>query len=121
MIKKWAFGLMFLCTFLTSAAQFFYKKASIHLSFGVDGILLNMPLYIGAALYIAGALLMLVALRGGDLSGLYPVIATSFVWVTLISAYLLNEHVSITKWIGIMSIMAGISLIGIGSREKHGS
>ncbi|MFH1510780.1 MAG: EamA family transporter [Candidatus Woesearchaeota archaeon] len=122
MINKWAFGLMFLCTFLTSVAQFFYKKAAMQLSFSISGILFNMPLYIGAGLYILGALLMLVALRGGDLSSLYPVIATSFIWVTLLSAYLLHEHVSITKYIGIASIMAGISMIGYGSRgNNHGN
>ena len=116
MAKLWAFAIMFLCTLLTSAAQFFYKKGASQLSFSFAGIFLNLWLYVGMGLYVIGAVLMLIALRGGELSVLYPVIATSFIWVNLISAYLLHETITIIGWGGIACIIAGISLIGFGSR-----
>jgi undecaprenyl phosphate-alpha-L-ara4N flippase subunit ArnE len=118
MTKPWAFGLMFLCTFLTSFAQLFYKKGASELALSFSGIFLNIWLYLGVGLYLIGAMLMILALRGGDLSALYPVIATSYIWVSFISAYLLHESIGLLKWLGIAAIMIGISLIGIGSRGE---
>jgi len=109
---------MFLCTFLTSFAQLFYKKGASELALSFSGIFLNIWLYLGVGLYLIGAMLMILALRGGDLSALYPVIATSYIWVSFISAYLLHESIGLLKWLGIAAIMIGISLIGIGSRGE---
>ncbi|MFH0979181.1 MAG: EamA family transporter [Candidatus Woesearchaeota archaeon] len=115
MAKWWAFALMFLCTLFTSFAQLFYKKGALALSPSVEGILFNTFLLIGICLYVVGAFLMLAALRGGELSVLYPIIATSFIWVSLISAFFLGESMNILKWFGVASIIFGISLIGFGS------
>ena len=120
MTKWWAFGLMLLCTLFTSVAQFFYKKGAAELSLSFSGIFTNWFLYIGVLLYLIGALLMIVAFRGGELSTLYPIIATSFIWVNFISVLFLNEPMNSLKWLGIGSIICGITLIGYGSRgAKH--
>ena len=120
MAKWWAFALMIFCTFLTSFAQFFYKKGAASLSLSFSGIFLNLFLYIGVLLYVIGAVLMIIALRGGELSVLYPIIATSFIWVNFISVYFLNETMNIWKWSGVFLIIGGISCIGLGSiGAKH--
>jgi drug/metabolite transporter (DMT)-like permease len=116
MAKPSAFVLMFLCTFLTAFAQFFYKRGAATLSLSFSGIFLNTFLYLGVLLYLAGAVLMIIALRSGELSVLYPIIATSFIWVNLISAHQLHEAISLFKWLGVAAIILGISLIGFGSR-----
>lgn len=62
-------------------------------------------------LYGISAILFIVALKHGNLSVLYPVIATSYVWVTLISFRVLHEPVSIAKFLGIALILCGVMLI----------
>ena len=115
--KLWAIGLMFLTTLLTSAAQIFYKFGAAKLNFNLLEQLTNYPLIIGMALYIIGAFLVIISFRGGDVSVLYPIVATSYIWVSFLSIYFLNEVMNIFKWAGIFVIFFGIVLIGYGSRK----
>jgi len=62
--------------------------------------------------YGLATLIYIPALRGGDLSVLYPIISLSFVAVSLLSVWLLKERMNLLKWIGIVLIIAGVSLIG---------
>ena len=113
--KWWAIGLVVLCTFFTSTAQIFLKYGSARL----PEIFFNWQLFTGLALYGIGAVMLIVSFKGGDVTVLYPIIATSYVWVSLLSMYFLNENISFTKWAGVFSIMCGICFIGWGS--KHNS
>src|SRR3989339_322802 len=78
-------------------------------------ILINIPLWIGFICYGLGSLLMILALKYGDLSLVYPFIALSFVWVNILSIIFFSEHVKILNWLGITAIIIGVSLIGYGS------
>ncbi len=69
----------------------------------------------GLALYGVSALLLIVALRFGELSVLYPVYATSYLWVALLSFLLLGEAMPWNKLIGILAIMGGIVVLMGGS------
>jgi len=82
------------------------------------GIITNYYLWIGGIIYVISAGLFIVALRGGDLSVLYPVVALSFIWVTLLSSLILKEPIPSLKIGGIVFIIAGIWLIGVGSDRK---
>lgn len=118
--KLWAVLTLFFTTFLTSSAQLLYK-------FGVDSIenfsflntITNYYMVGGVILYIIGGILMIMSFRGGDLSVLYPIIATGFIWVSFLSVYFLNESMNLLKWAGVLGIVAGIVLIGFGSRETN--
>ncbi len=116
MTKLWAIGLVIFCTLLTSAAQVFLKVASKSLSLSVIALITNVPLVVGMLLYVTAGVLLVIALRGGELSVLYPLIATSFIWVTLLSAHFFGEPLSFLKWMGVVSILGGVTLIGIGSQ-----
>ena len=72
---------------------------------------------LGLLLYGIGALLLIFALRKGELSVIYPLFAGSYVWVSLISAYYFGEEINIMKWGGIALIVIGISFIGYGSSK----
>ena len=61
---------------------------------------------------------MILSLRGGEVSVLYPIIATSYIWVSFLSIFFLNESMNNFKWLGVTSIIAGIILIGYGSKES---
>ena len=113
--KSWAIGLTIVCTLLTSLGQIFFKKGSADLALTVNGLLLNVPFLIGLALYGAGALLLILVLRHGELSVIYPLIATSYIWVSIISPYFFpTDAMNGVKWAGIGVIIIGVSLIGFG-------
>ena len=113
--KMWAIGLLFICTILTSSAQIFYKFGSAKLPL----LFFNWPLIIGLGLYATGAIILIIALKGGEVSVLFPIIATSYVWVSLLSNYFFNEQLNVYKGIGIILIVMGISIIGWGSKKTN--
>ncbi|MBI2647393.1 hypothetical protein HYW99_02860 [Candidatus Woesearchaeota archaeon] len=115
--KLWAALLVLFTTLLTSSAQLLYKLGSETLTFNIFSILKNYYLIAGILIYIVGGALMIISFRGGEVSVLYPVIATSYIWVSLLSVKFLGEVMNFYKWIGIISIIVGIILIGYGSKD----
>jgi len=116
--KLWAMALMFFITFLTSIAQIFWKFGAEKLSFDIFSIITNWQIIVGILLYAAAGTLMIISFRGGDVSVLYPIVATSYIWVSFLSIYFLNEVMNIFKWSGIFIIFFGIALIGYGSNKQ---
>jgi undecaprenyl phosphate-alpha-L-ara4N flippase subunit ArnE len=115
--KPLAFGLMIICTFLTSAAQILYKIGANKLVVTVMGILTNYHLISGLILYIIAGIILIVALKGGDVTVLYPIVATSYVWVALLSSFFLGEIINVYKWTGILIIISGIIFVTLGSKK----
>lgn len=74
----------------------------------------NLPLFAGYALYGMSTVLMVLALRDGELSMLYPIIALTYVWVTLLSYVLLHEPANLYKNAGIVTIVLGVAVLGRG-------
>ena len=116
--KLWAALLVLFTTLLTSSAQLLYKLGSNSLEPSIIGILTNYYLIGGVLLYVVGGTLLIISLRGGEVSVLYPLIAASYIWVSLMSIHFLNETMNPWKWAGIFVIIAGISCIGYGTKEK---
>src|SRR3989338_6241240 len=113
--KLWAMGMVLFCTLLTSTAQLFYKYGAATLEFNFVSIVTNTNLIIGLILYAVGGTILILSFRGGEVSVLYPIIATSYIWVSFLSIYFLNEEMNLFKWLGVFTIMMGIVLIGYGS------
>jgi len=83
----------------------------VRFCFGVIG---NSKLFLGYMCYAVNVLLIALALRGRELSRLYPIIALTYVWVTLLSLFLLpDEHMNFFKGVGIAFIVGGVSMLGI--------
>ena len=70
----------------------------------------------GFALYGAGALLMILALRCGELSVLHPMLGAGYVLSLLLGSVFLRETLSATKLVGVLVITAGLVLLA-GSGE----
>jgi len=100
-------------TALTSAAQLFYKVAVPRL----PDIITNWPLIAGLFCYGLSAGLFVVALRKEDVGVLYPVFATSYIWVGLGAWRLFGESLSVLKVVGMVVVVLGVGLIGYGSRR----
>ncbi|MBI4150900.1 hypothetical protein HY492_02130 [Candidatus Woesearchaeota archaeon] len=117
--KTWAFGLVILTTLFATTAQFFLKTGVTQLpaSFSLLSIFTNIPLLLGVLFYALGSGIMILAFKGGEVSGLYPVVSTSFVWVALSAHFLLGEQVHALRWVGIIIIISGILMIGYAGRH----
>lgn len=81
-------------------------------------LLTNVPLITGYALYGVNTLMLVLALRDGELSMLYPIIALTYVWVTLLSYFVLNEPANVLKNVGITIIVIGVAVLGRGERKS---
>lgn len=119
--KLWAALIVLFTTLLTSSAQLLYKYGSANLSLNPFQLITNYYLIGGILLYAVGAALMILSFRGGEVSVLYPIIATSYIWVSFLSIYFLQESMTLYKWLGIATIIAGIGLIGFGSKDGVGA
>ena len=91
------------------------KKASARKLSKISSLIKNYYLFGGVALYALGTLLFIPALKGGDLSILYPFVSLSYIWVSLLSVKFLGEKMNKYKWVGILLIILGVTFIGFGS------
>lgn len=103
--------LALLCTAIVSVAQILLKLGSDEFSLSLYQIY-NYPLLGGGFLYIIGMFVYIQAFRLGELSIIYPVMASSYVFVTLLSVYFLGETITLQKWSGIFFIILGVIIIG---------
>lgn len=111
-----------MCTFIGAAAQIFIKSGAgtVHaqgLIPTLAAMATNGSLLFGYTLYGMSAVLMVLALRHGELSILYPIIALTYVWVSILSVMIFHEHMSLTRGIGIGIIVAGVGVLGLGSKQ----
>lgn len=111
----WAIVLVVLATLVTAFAPILLKKASRKSLSNLKSIVTNSHLIVGVGLYGIATILFIAALKGGDVSTLYPFVSLTFVWVSLLSVRILNEKMNSKKWAGIAAIIIGVSLIGLGS------
>ena len=120
---KLAIALVFICTILGAAAQILMKQGSQapHAD-GVMGLITSIftspALFTGYACYGISTVMLMVALKFGELSVLYPVIALSYVWVTALSVMMYGEQLNLFKVLGLASVIAGVAVIGLGMRRR---
>ncbi|HBY61059.1 MAG TPA: hypothetical protein DEH78_14650 [Solibacterales bacterium] len=81
---------------------------------GPLAMLTNVRLLAGYTLYALVTGLIILALRKGQLSILYPIISLTYVWVTILSVVILNETVNPFKLIGVGVIVLGVGVLGLG-------
>ena len=113
-------ALVFGCTILGAAAQILMKTGANHMAHTGAGILsmaANLPLLAGYTLYGLSTLLLVLALRDGELSLLYPVIALTYVWVTALSFVIFHDRVNPFKLTGIVIIVIGVAILGRGGER----
>jgi len=111
-------GLVFCCTILGAAAQILMKTGANRMANpGLLGMATNLPLMSGYCLYGLSTLLLVLALREGELSLLYPVIALTYVWVTVLSFLIFHDHLNPWKLMGIVLIVAGVAVLGKGGKR----
>jgi len=88
------------------------KTGANRMTPGLLGLLTNIPLLGGYTLYGLSTVLLVLALKDGELSLLYPVIALTYVWVTGLSFLIFHDTVNPFKLAGIIIIVIGVAVLG---------
>ena len=97
--------------FMGAIGQVEFKRGADNLQWDIKMLLTNHHLIIAVTVYALSTLLYVYALSKGNLSILYPIIATSYIWTMIFSQVFLNESVGITSWAGVFFILLGVALI----------
>lgn len=114
--ELWAVISVLIATFIGSAGPIFLKKASSQVHRQVKTIVFNKNLLAGILSYGIATIIFIPSLKGGELSVLYPLVATMYVWVSLLSVRFLGEKMNKLKWIGVFLIILGVASLGLGAR-----
>lgn len=110
--------LVFICTVIGAVAQVFFKLGATALQRPTPIQILTSPtLLLGYGLYAVSTGLLILALRRGQLSLLYPVIALTYVWVTILSILVFSETLNAWKAVGLAVVIAGVAVIGRDTRS----
>jgi len=107
--------LLIFAIILGAFGSLYFKIGAEKLSKNFNDILRNFALIKGAILYGTSAILYIIALKGGELSVLYPIVATGYIVVCFLSVKFLHEKMNREKWLGIAIIILGVTFIGLGS------
>ncbi len=107
--------LIILCTIFTAAGQLLLKLGLNSLSLSFIGVITNFQLIAGIIVYLMGAAIMVYALKQAELSLLYPFLSLSFIWVALLSIFVLKETIFLVQGLGILTIITGVFLVGRGA------
>lgn len=91
-------ALMLTSALLTCVGQLCWKLSE-------DSLLLLLA---GFALYGCGALLMMAAMRFGELSVLHPMLSAGYALSIILGAVVLEEKITANKLLGIAVITAGL-------------
>lgn len=115
MTEVTAIILVLLTSVLSAIGSLFLKKGSKKISRNFLSIFKNKMLLFGMFMYAVSVPPYIIALKKGELSVLYPLVATSYIWSSLLALYFLKEKMNKFKWIGIFLIIIGVMFIGIGA------
>ena len=120
--RRQAVVIILCCTLLVAVAQLLIKTGANRLSHPdlmgtLVGIFTIPPLFAGYCLYGIFAVLMVYALRHGELSVLYPLISLGYVWVAILSVLVFHETMNLMKLAGIAIIVSGVAVLGWGGRN----
>jgi multidrug transporter EmrE-like cation transporter len=104
---------MFLIAALVGAVgQYLYKSGADAATGGLSGYLFNWRIAMGAACYIAVMVLFVAAFkRGGSLTVLYPVYASTFIWAAIIALLVYGTPIKPVNIAGMAALIFGMYLM----------
>jgi len=111
----WSMAVISVACIVGAYAAMLLKKASARMSFSFK-FLFSKELITSIGLYGFSTVMFVPALKFGELSVLYPLVATTYIWTSLFAIKFLGEKMNVWKWFGILVILIGVSFIGLGGR-----
>jgi multidrug transporter EmrE-like cation transporter len=106
-------GYFAFAAFIGALGQFLYKSGADRATSGFTSYLFNPRLMTGVVCYIAVMVLFVAAFkRGGSLTVLYPVYASTFIWAAVIARFAYHTPIQPANIIGMLLLVAGMYLMG---------
>jgi drug/metabolite transporter (DMT)-like permease len=110
--RRIAFIVLLFSVVFNSIGQIYFKATRIaHPTDSIFSLFYYVETWAGLILYALSALCWLWVLSRVQLSYAYPVLSLSFPIVVGLSAILFSEAISPLRWIGVVTIVIGVSLI----------
>ncbi len=104
---------IFVASLLGAAGQFLYKSGAGRATGGLASHLLNPHLLGGMASYVGVMVLFITAFKhGGELSVLYPIYASTFIFAAIGAWILYKEPIHFVNVVGMGLLVAGMFLMG---------
>jgi len=100
-------------TFIGGLGALLFKRSSKDFRLNVIAILKNRSFILAVFLYLVATILTIPAMKGNDLSIIYPMTATSYIWVAIFSKIFLKEKIRNTTVIGIGLIILGVVILSM--------
>ncbi|MBW2980399.1 EamA family transporter [Candidatus Woesearchaeota archaeon] len=113
--ELWAVALVVSASLVGAFGPILLKKGSKKFSLNPKLLIKNYHILSGTFLYIFASILFIAALRGGDVSILYPIVSVTYIWVSFLSIKFLKEKMNKYKWTGVLLIIIGVAFISIGA------
>ncbi len=105
--------------FLGAAGQHLFKLGAERAGEGKLAFLLVPWIHVAWICYISAMCLFIFAFRkGGTVTVLYPVYATTFIWAALIASFLYGQPVRPVHVAGMVMLIGGVYLMGIGNEAR---
>ena len=102
-----------IASFLGALGQYLYKSGAENATGGLSSYLYNGRLLAGVACYIGVMILFVAAFKkGGSLTVLYPIYATTFIWAALIALMVFGTPIKLTNVAGMGLLIVGMYLMG---------
>jgi drug/metabolite transporter (DMT)-like permease len=89
-------------------------NVSLHDLSGIFLVVLNPVIALGVLFLLVFFACYMTALSWADLTYVLPATSVSYVVLTLIAKFILHENVSLTRWLGILLISAGVGFVTQG-------
>ncbi|MDE1874381.1 MAG: hypothetical protein KGI04_04695 [Candidatus Micrarchaeota archaeon] len=110
-------GITLVAAVLAAAAQYLYKRGIGKFTFNLGEIIdefKKREILFGGILYVLSLVIYLYALDNAPLiSFVYPVFASTFVFVLLISKLVFRERINLHRAAGMAFIVIGIAVISL--------
>lgn len=110
----WTIFVVIFATVFAAFAAVFLKKSSDNLAFNLK-FFFSKTLILSLVLYGISTIFYFIALKFGELSILYPMVASVYIWICLLSRKMLGENMNFLKWVGIAFIILGVTFLGLGA------
>ena len=102
-----------LASIFGAVGQFLYKSGADTAGGTVMSYLLNLRIAVGVVCYIAVMVLFVAAFKkGGQLSVLYPIYATTFIWAAIIGWLAYGQNINPLNVAGMILLIGGMYLMG---------
>ncbi len=89
-----------------------------HLSETTHKVVTSPLIVLGITLFALSSILWLTALSRAELSFAYPLLSIGYATVAIASIILFKEHLSLTRFFGILIIILGVAILSLNGGEK---